>query len=446
MALGAALTTPSQTPSIPTGAPKPSAPTNPLAPLSPGQIKSQATSTISAAYKPVFTDINNQRNAANALDAKRAADETAYNAWLTSQSAALQANSQTLMGNLEQANSALHTNLSDSISKIVANSAASMAPTSANGQLVSALSKNDLNNDALRGQLSNTRGAIGASALAATTMNTYARQAQVRSQQVADLNNTLTSLANAQSKARAAEAGDTAKEIARLQGVEISKAQAAQNFAAATQKLGLTKAVDIANATHQHNQDVTAAANAKTAAGRLDLAKTLGASTIALNAARANDANAQAARAQAAAQGKKTATDVQTADVYNAIEATRGEISRLTNQGLTAQQAYHAIQQGGYNKLETTTHPATKSRKAYTTQKTVWVSTSRVPSTVANLNTILNAAYNLQTIGGINTNDLAALNSAGIYGVRGRYAVHSPHSAATPPSYGPNASNPGTQR
>src|SRR5690242_6138955 len=63
---------------------------DPLAVMSPQQIKQQATKTVTAAYKPQYQGLSQQQQQLQAIKAKQDADNIYYQQWLDAKTNALQ--------------------------------------------------------------------------------------------------------------------------------------------------------------------------------------------------------------------------------------------------------------------------------------------------------------------------------------------------------------------
>lgn len=410
MTTGALLTTPSQSPSPPASAS--ATPANPLAPLSPQQIQQQAKNTVASSYKPAYQNLNQQQTQANNIAAKREADNKYYLAWLDSQGAALQAHAdaanatlqgleQQLTGNQAQQFAALPGQLIDAAGARAGN-VSNEANANAFGRYLSP--QLQANTQDLHGAAAGALAATGNTTdiLGSARANAAAVVEAGRDKQMSDLNTALTNIANERSKLQSSETGDIAKEIARLQGVEVSKAEYNQNYATAAQKLGITLA-------NTQSEIQARAAGTQIAATR------------AANAAMSSDRNYKLAVAK---YDSATAKDIYERDhhlgpyrvhtnaplspssqntIYGRISTVQGELRQLmSTYGYTAQKAYHELLNGSTEQL------STKDPK---TGKTVFYNKKTyTPPDVK----ILNAAYNLTTGFGLTKGDIAALEKMGL--------------------------------
>lgn len=388
---------------------------NPLKLLSGPQITKQATNTISKSYAPSYLDLKQQGNEAKAISAKRTSDNKYFQSWLDTQAAALQAHADAAHAQL----SGLTQQLTNEQNQLYGGE----APVGgAEGQALGTNqtgTKGQLNSSAL-GSVANI--ATGTDALGSARANNENVILSGQQKQTADLNTALTNIANQRSKLQSSETGDIAKEIARLQGVNISVAQSDRSYNAAAEKLGLSAA--------NTNSEITARAQAaQTALTRAQNQKMESDRTFQLDKQKLGDAEARNNYELTHGLGPykvaKTATgathlSLASSDrMYQSIEGTRGEIRTITSGGylngqkLTKQQAYHIIANGGTYQVQEPNADGT----------TVW---KNVKATKSPGNEVLNAAFNLETEGSINTNDLKALNRLGLYGVKARYKVTAP--------------------
>jgi hypothetical protein len=282
--------------------PKPQGPTpipnNPLAPLTQNQIQRQASKTVSAAYGGANTDLNNQQAQAQNLYKTQTADDQYFANWLSTQSRALndqvgQAN-QKLSGVLQGILQTQQTSLAQ-------------APTQANG---------GVDNPNLDQATSYMQGAANARTAAAAgegvqqgitgqlaAMNSgdvaQARLSATQNLELGNLSKTLTGIAGERSKLLASQIGDTAKEITRLQGVELSKRQWLRSEADLEQKAGVAaQSAGVLNATRQAGA-VTARMRANTAAAQAKETATHNANMERINSTHYADQAAQAAARQA---------------------------------------------------------------------------------------------------------------------------------------------------
>ena len=66
-------------------------PTNPLAVLTPGQVRAQATNTINSAYSPVYTELNMEQSQEQAIIDKQTSDNQYYEQWANAKMQSVQA-------------------------------------------------------------------------------------------------------------------------------------------------------------------------------------------------------------------------------------------------------------------------------------------------------------------------------------------------------------------
>lgn len=454
-------TTPAKVKTAVTKATKPKAPkpTNWLAPMTQQQVTKQATDIVNKEYQPQYTDLNNQANQAKALDSKRAADQKQYDAWLAGQGAALQTANQNMLNSLQSTNAALssaaNTQLDQSTGTVNGALQAEAQPTTgsnANAMLTAAMSAAGKQQMSTAAQAANTKSAIGASGVANSVANAYSNQSAIRGQQIQDLNTTLTNLQNQRNTVHQNQIADLAKEISTLQTNEVNKAQAQQNYQAAQQQLAIQEANTSSEISSRNTTAKASATNAKTAQVKADnqakqyaytdeiakakvaLEKLQNQTTNKKNAAanklqqeklkeliRHDQAGEATARARVNKSGSSSSSggsstakgpanalsQSETNSMYQRLDEVKGQIQNLVNHGVTANQAYHLILNGGQYNAGTSAKPKTATAKQASPQ-------------------ILDAAYNLYTTGSLNTNNVKALNKLGIYGVRARYKVHSP--------------------
>lgn len=227
-------------------------PNNPLAPLTQGQIQRTATKTVTSAYGGDLNDLNDQTKQAQNLYATQAADDHAFSNWLVQQTA-----------NLNNSVSGTNQKLSDMVTGLrqsqatalgAAPGAAAAASESGSQAGVSGQQTTDALNrltapatTAANGQLA---GAIATAAQNGISQQQAAGQsgdiAQARVQatqntELGNLNKTLTDIASERTKTISNRTGDIAKEIARLQGVELSKRQFLINQGDAEKAAGISQ-------------------------------------------------------------------------------------------------------------------------------------------------------------------------------------------------------------
>lgn len=407
-----------------------------LSPQTPEALRKQAADTIGISYKPIYTDLNSQQGQAQALDAKRASDYKYYQNWLAQQGAALSEHNATANQTLTNALGAISQVQNAYVQGNPQDQAAvaqyGTGPSAADAQTNAGLLANSVAGGKATAATSQatgvTKAATDTNELHATVANDFGFADANRQKQVADLNTVLSGIAANRTKAQAAQAGDTAKEIARLEGVEISKAQSQENFQAAESKLGITKANVASEIAARQTNSGIAQQNANTSATRAQQSQMNSDRTFQLNSKRLGLATARDLYQRQHGLGPykgKTKPQLSLSSqrsLFSAIDGTRGEFQKVT-QGynldgshVTPEQAYHIVANGGtyytYQPSPTTKDPKrTAARATKATQE-------KTPE-------LLNAAYNLYHQGFINSADLAALNRLGLYGVRQRYKVSS---------------------
>lgn len=234
-----------------------------LADLTPAQVVKQARSTINASYKASFGDLNSEGKQLAAINAKRAQDNEVYQNWAAGQEQSILAAGTASDANFSAALASANTAL------------AGAAPSSAALVAQANATQGNVSNNAMSNQIGaggtvdqntgkvNAQNAIGSTLdlsnvkdsgdlLRSDALNANARIGDNEAGQAATAQTQLTNLATQRSQLQLSKAGDIAKEIARLQGVEIQKSQAAQQYALAQQTLGNTAANDAAQAQNAH--------------------------------------------------------------------------------------------------------------------------------------------------------------------------------------------------
>lgn len=440
-------------------------PTNPLAPLSPQQIRQQATKTVNSSYAGQFQDLDQQTSQAQNLYNTQVSDDAAFNQWLTTNASQMQTQTDAVNQKLADLMTSIRATQGANLSALPGQLAATeqnnggglvSAPGQVEQGLQGAVAPTIANaNNAVAGQsVQQANSAVGANSLVENAGDVATgRIDQSKASQFTALNTTLNNVAANRTKLLTARTGDISKEIARLQGVEISKRQWLATNAEQEQELGIktatansTIAKNSADAAATTETAATGAANAKTNAAKaaetaLNNAAKLGQSAP-LVQAEINRDNAAAAASQedaavkaAKAAGKPVLTEAQTANVYYNITNAKNTVANIIQNGyssagnktltkLTPQQAYQLVSSGGtYYTRGPSGAPVAHSAKA--------IGTTPVDSTV-----ILNAAYNLATRGKISTGDLDTLNNSGIYGVESRYGVYAPQPAQSTAGHG----------
>lgn len=436
---------PKATQAKPPPAPKPpkAAPANWLAPLSQQQITNRATNEVSKAYAPAFAETAAETATANGLADKRASDNQYYQTWLDTQGAALQAQAtqaNAALAGQEQSLTSQQASLYGGQSAGLINAAnattGNVSNEANNSAYTTDLQQNQANNE---GSLinaetaANARGVNQVNQITGTALNDNAVLQAGREKQLSDLQTTLTNIATANSKTSLTEGAAIQKEIVRLQGVEISKANANRNFAATEQKIGVTAADNAANnATSQannerttstslannENTENTSAANNERTTSTSAANNQRSTSTSAANNAANNAVKVAISQATLAAKAGQPATPAQIRTIATQVDKISGLADRLVSQNkLTPQQAYHIMQNGGY--VQTPAGASGKPGKEYI-------------APVGNTQ-LLNAAYNLRSGGsGLTPGDVSALKAMGIY-----YPTQQGWKTAPTPNLGP---------
>lgn len=272
-------------------------PKDPMAQLTPQQVRRTASNTISAAYNPQYTDLNSQAGNAKAVYAKQQSDDKYFQNWLAQQGQQLQAHADASNKTLSDFIAGVRTQQQQSFggqagSLIGAADAragnvtnnAQQAPFE--GQLANAQTNQEGSFGNAAAQAMNV-GNLAGNSVTATIAGNEGRVEAARGVQAANLTTTLKGIAQQRTKLNAARTGDIAKEIARLQGVEIQKSQYKTSEAALEEKLKIqgataanlattrsqnaaSNAVRAAAATTSAN---AAATNAGTRQGQLTLAQ-----------------------------------------------------------------------------------------------------------------------------------------------------------------------------
>lgn len=244
-----------------------------LADLTPAQLKKQAVTTISAAYKPSFGDLNSEQKQLAALNAKRAQDDTAYQNWASGQEQSILAQGTAADANFAAASSAANTalaNAAPSSAALVAQADNRQGNVSDNSTSTQLGAGGTVDQNTARVNATNDIGSVenlanvqnSGDLLRSDAINANSRIGDNEASQAATAQQQLTAIGTQRSKLQLSKAGDIEKEIARLQGVEIQKAQNAQQEALAEQTLGANTA----------NQQATAANNAASIAASVKIA------------------------------------------------------------------------------------------------------------------------------------------------------------------------------
>ena len=235
---------------------------------SPAYLRKQAIKTVSGAYAPAVSQLNDRESQINALDAKRQLDNKFYRDWLAGQQAKADAVSQASDAQLLAATGAAHDAVAQRYAAAgqglqaqdaatpgnVSNPAQSTATLNASKD--KAVGAADIANAAAVGQVA--RSGTERSALQAAN---FAQFAALESKRMADTYKALAQVASDKHSTQLQEAADTTKEIARLLDQEVSKAQSNENFQALTNKLGLQQ--DQFKETVRHDKQNEAAARGR---------------------------------------------------------------------------------------------------------------------------------------------------------------------------------------
>lgn len=419
---------PNKPPPKPTGPPRPTQPPHPsgvapkpakaaaapspLAPLSNQQITKQATNTITKAYAPSYTNLNQQQTAAQAIQDKRESDNKYYQDWLAGQQQLLQGHADDVNRQLTQQNQALlgaqNQLYSGQAGTLIGDANARAGNVTNNSQSNSfgnELAQYQSANEQSLGnsvQMANNIMATNNSALTASGANAQGILQAGRDKQLAAFQTAMTNIANQRSKLQLTQGADIAKEITRLQGVEVSKAQSNRNFIALEQKLGLTRADAILAANTKISTN--AATNATNAANNANTVAGAAARNAATNATSRADAKLAAqtkltvAGMTHAAKAGKGATPTEYRVIQHVVNSATGLINQIMSHGISPQSAYQFIRTG----------------------HTIFDSNGKVVMRInpmqGGLTTeLLNAAYSLrQGSAGLTPGDVAALQAMGI--------------------------------
>lgn len=405
---------------------------NYLAPLSPGAIKKQATTTIAAAYRPASQELNQQATQAKAISDKRTADNKYYLAWLNTQEQAMQTHADAANQQLIDQENTLRTQqqglYSTQAGSLIAAANARSGNVSNNDQsnaFNQSLTQNQITNEGLlnSSQQSSTETMAHDNDLTnAVRLNSSSFVQAGEQKQLSDLQTALTGIAQARSKLVTSEASDITKEIARLNGIEIQKAQSNRDFGVAAQKLGISQAETQSLIDNRAASTKIAEINAQT---RLSTAQ-----QNAMNQDRNFDLNKQKFGAAAAKDlyernhglgpyrpakttgAKPPLTQTGQNAVYARIDKVTAQINNLiTQHGYTPQQAYHAVQNGGF--VGGGQHESQSTSSTGSSSKSL--SQGQVKIIQEGDIQILNAAFNLRQGGvGLSPGDVAALKAMGL--------------------------------
>lgn len=257
-------------------------PNNPLAPLTQNQIQRTATNTVTKAYGGDVTDINDQAQQAQSLYATQQADDHAFSNWLVQQTANLNNSVSGTNQKLSDMVTGLRQSQATSLAALPGQAAAASGPGVSGTQPADALNRltapaTTAANNGLAGEIATAaqQGVTNQLAAGQTGDIAQARVQATQNTELGNLNKALTTIAGERTKLVASRTGDIAKEIGRLQGVELSKRQFLINQADTEKAAGISQANtlnEIANRNlstgiAQQNAD-TAAKNANTALTR----------------------------------------------------------------------------------------------------------------------------------------------------------------------------------
>jgi hypothetical protein len=322
--------------------------TNPLALMSQSAIVKQATNSINKAYAPGYANLDKQGKTASDLSAKRTADNKYFMGWLDTQNQALQAHA-------DAANAALSAASNNILSQPIGT--AGNVGTGADATAVAG------NAAGLHQQLAganlaqNASAAIGSNAVAATGANNTNVVMTGEQKQQAALDTTLLGISTQRTKLQSTQGSDIVKEIARLQGVNVSIAQSNRAYDAAAQKLGISAANTQSLINTRQQTANTGSANAATNASRagnaqmnsdrtynLDLAK-FGAATAKDIYQRTNGLGPY--KPAASASGQKPLTQTSQNAIYNKISTIQGQLRQLVANGSNGGSAFQTLKNGG---------------------------------------------------------------------------------------------------
>lgn len=397
-------------------------------PLSPKQVVQQANALVTQAYQPATSELNLEESQQNGILAKQVADNQYYQNWLDAKSAALQANE----AQVNSATNALESQLtSDQAGGFGAQSAnLTAAANDRAGNVSNNAASFAPGGSALGAELGSTRQGLenelgaaakqslaventSSNALGAAIANTGAVVASGQAKEQGAFNTQMMKIAQSRAALGAKEGADLTSEIAKLQGVQISLAENDRNYATATAKLGITAA-------NTSSEIANRAANTKLAAGRLSVERGRLHETITEDQIR-NDQTGEKIALQAANTSSEIAlrnaqiwkdthpqakgisqTAVNT--ITNSIRKAAGEMNGLIGQqGLTPQQAYAAMLQGGYQ----------AGKK--------WIHVTAITN-----QSLLNAAFHVRSGGsGLTPGDLKYLTQLGLTGINSYFPVAS---------------------
>lgn len=414
-----------------TAAPKTKTPTTTdwLAPLTNKQVTAQAKTTINKAYNPAYTDLNSQAGRAQGISDKRTADNKYYLSWLDSKMAELQSHAdaahQQLMG-LEQGLQTQQNALYGGQQQGLVDQANARAGNVSNNAQSTALGAdihqnqaanmghlNSVSTEALQG-IDTANGQLGG-----TRANNFNVVQSAQTKQLSDLNIVLGKIADARLKLTSQKTADLAKEIARLQGVEIQKQQSNRDYQAAATKLGITLANTQSEIQTRAGQLAVSQQNASTNAANVKSQINTRDATYKLNVAKYNTAVAKDIyqrdhglgpyKVSRGSGSKPPLTQASQNAIYHQIGGIQGQLNDLiANYHYTPSQAWHLLHNGGY-----VSTPAGANGKPGT----------RHISAVGD-DGLLNAAYNTRTgAAGLTPGDINYLKRLGLANPGNRLTV-----------------------
>ena len=417
--------------------------TNPLVPLTNSQIQAQATKTVGAAYKPVYTELNMEGSQEQAIMDKQSSDNQAYQEWLNAKTTSVQ----TAQAQVDASTNALESQLlgaqtaemgaqvpaltaaANAQPGNVTNNAPAFAPGSPLGNSLQANQFGMQETEAAGAQ-----HAFGAEQLANANLGQGAENAANflqagQQKEDAAFTTAMQKIATTRAGDVAKEASDIEKEVARLQGVSISVAENNRNYQTAAEKLGIS--VANTNSEIASRQAATSLNAAKFGQTQQQDAfnNIIKQATLSLDEKKFAQQviDDTAANALKAAQiykdehgGALTLSEQNTQ--FAIIDKATGEINNLiTKYKLTPQEAYQAMLNGAF-------YGRGLNSKGQTVVKSITV------PRLAN-QSMLNAAYNLRDgSAGLTQGDVNYLTQFGLTNLTSRWG-----SRATPMTAGQGA-------
>lgn len=417
-------------------------PSNPLAPLAPGQIRRTATATITGAYKPEFTDLTQQQSTAQNVYKTQSTDAKYFADWLAQKGEEMTGAVGAVNGQLVNLARGINEQTQAQQGQVSQMQAANQALTGGNAQntyeqqLPQVLAGQDLRNQGNE-KTAAERAMLGPVDVAQVAGVNQARVQALRGQEFDQLNKAMQNIAQNRTKLLQAQTGDIAKEIARLQGVELQKRQFLISQSALEGQLKLKQGAQYATNLLNEGKLKIAQQGANTAAARVTetnrhnmaLEKINSghyadqtARNAALDAERARhnkamegisqqNANTGAARGAGGVGGKpaKPATPAQQRTVRNSINTLVGALKR-------DYQKYHANDPNGWS-------------FAYHDLLNGNAFKAKIAPTFTGDTALLNAALNIAKGYGLTRGDVAYLQQQGLTNIGGYYQIHSGSSA-----------------